>query len=69
MGYVIAALALAFGALLVTGALTGRVKSRSCCSVADPMNDSRMRPYLLADEQLAAGATSPSEPVTPATGQ
>jgi hypothetical protein len=69
MGYVIAALALAFGALLVIGALSGRVKSQSCCSVADPMNDSRMRPYLLADEQLAAEAAAAPEPASPTPGQ
>jgi hypothetical protein len=50
MGYVIAVVVLAFGALLTIGALTGRVRTKNCCSVADPMNDARMRPYLLADE-------------------
>ncbi len=29
--------------LLAVGALTGRVRSRSCCSVADPRDDLRMR--------------------------
>lgn len=50
MGYVIGAVVLAFGALLALGAITGRVRAQNCCSVADPMNDARMRPYLLADE-------------------
>jgi hypothetical protein len=69
MGYFVAALVLAFGVLLVVGALTGRVKSNKCCSVADPMKDARMRPYLLADEQLAAEAAAAPEPAAPTPGQ
>ena len=29
--------------LLAVGALTGRVRARSCCTVADPRRDTRMR--------------------------
>ena len=61
MGYVIAGLVLAFGALLTIGALTGRVQAKNCCSVADPMNDSRMRPYLLADEEELRRASAASD--------
>jgi hypothetical protein len=62
MGYVIAGIALAFGAMLVVGAISGRVKAKNCCSIADPMQDLRMQPYLLADEQevLRASATPDS---------
>lgn len=32
-----------FTAVLLVGAVTGRVKVRSCCAVADPRRDLRMR--------------------------
>ena len=41
--YVIGGVVIAFLVVLVVGAVTGRVKSRSCCSVADPRQDLRMR--------------------------
>jgi hypothetical protein len=41
--YVIGAVVIAFLVLLVVGAITGRVRSRSCCSIADPRQDLRMR--------------------------
>lgn len=41
--YLIGGVVIAFLVLLVVGAVTGRVKSRSCCSVADPRQDLRMR--------------------------
>ncbi len=41
--YVIGGVVIAFLVLLVIGAVTGRVKSRSCCSIADPRQDLRMR--------------------------
>ena len=31
-----------FMVMLAVGALTGRVKARSCCSIADPNQDRRM---------------------------
>lgn len=43
MIYVLAALPLLFLALLVWGAVTGRVKVSSCCAAADPSKDLRMR--------------------------
>jgi hypothetical protein len=64
MGYVIAGLVLAFGVLLTIGALTGRVKSQTCCCAADPMNDARMRPYLLADEEELRRASANAEPTS-----
>ncbi len=41
--YVIGGVIIAFLVFLVVGAVTGRVKSRSCCSIADPRQDLRMR--------------------------
>lgn len=32
-----------FVLLLVVGAITGRVKVKSCCAIADPRHDLRMR--------------------------
>jgi hypothetical protein len=32
-----------FTVLLAIGAVTGRVKVTSCCSIADPRRDARMR--------------------------
>jgi hypothetical protein len=64
MGYVIAIAVIAFGALLTFGALTGRVKAKTCCSVADPMQDARMRPHLLADEAELRRAVTVAPPTT-----
>lgn len=41
--YLIGGVVIAFLALLVVGALTGRVQAKSCCSIADPDRDLRMR--------------------------
>ena len=43
MPYVIAALAVGFLALVVIGAVSGRVRMSACCAVADPSRDLRMR--------------------------
>ena len=43
MAYVAAGLVVAVLALLVVGAVTGRVRTRSCCAPADPSRDLRMR--------------------------
>ena len=43
MQYVIGGIVAAFTLALAIGALTGRVKVRSCCAVADPTRDRRMR--------------------------
>ena len=43
MPYVIGALAVGFLAFLILGAVTGRVRMSSCCTVADPRHDLRMR--------------------------
>lgn len=39
----LAILMIGFTAFLVVGALTGRVRLNSCCNIADPRNDARMR--------------------------
>lgn len=41
--YVIGGVVIAFLVLLVLGAVTGRVRSRSCCTISDPRQDLRMR--------------------------
>lgn len=43
MHYVVGGLVAAFVIVLAVGAITGRVKARSCCAVADPARDLRMR--------------------------
>jgi hypothetical protein len=42
--YVVAAPIVLFLVLLLVGAVTGRVRVRTCCAVADPARDARMRP-------------------------
>lgn len=51
--------------VLLVGGLTGRVKLRSCCTVADPSNDLRMRAAfedaaLPEDETPSSGRTDSS---------
>lgn len=48
--------------LLAVGALTGRVQSRACCSVADPRLDLRMRAAFLDTND---GRPSPPKPNQP----
>jgi hypothetical protein len=43
MAYVVAGLVVAFVLVLVVGAWTGRVRTRSCCAPADAHRDLRMR--------------------------
>lgn len=43
MVYVLGSLAALFLVWVVVGAVTGRVEVRSCCAVADPRRDARMR--------------------------
>jgi hypothetical protein len=53
IGGTIAALTL----LLVVGALLGRVQAKSCCAVADPRRDLRMRAAYDDDNQGRPQAT------------
>ncbi len=41
--YLIGGVVVVFLVLLVVGGLTGRVKLRNCCSIANPDHDLRMR--------------------------
>jgi len=41
--YLLAAIVVLPVLALAVGALTGRVRARSCCSIADPAKDLRMR--------------------------
>jgi len=43
MVYLLGMMAALFLVLVVVGALTGRIQVRSCCTVADPRRDARMR--------------------------
>lgn len=49
MEIVLGILAVGFVVLLAFGAVTGRVRMNSCCAVADPRRDLRMRDAF-ADE-------------------
>jgi hypothetical protein len=50
MAYVFGVPALLFLVTLVYGGLTGRVRLSSCCAVADPAKDLRMRAAFEDDE-------------------
>ena len=52
--YVIGGIAVVFLAFLAFGAISGRVKSRSCCAVPDPREDLRMRAAFEGDESSSA---------------
>lgn len=41
--YLIGGVVIAFLVALIVGGLTGRVRVRGCCSIADPSQDLRMR--------------------------
>lgn len=56
MEYLLGGIVLAFLLLLVLGAATGRADLRSCCSVADPSRDLRMRAAYEADPAGAGDA-------------
>ena len=43
MRYLLGGLVIAFILIMLIGGLTGRFRARSCCNVADPARDSRMR--------------------------
>ena len=44
MKYVIGGLVSAYSLVLAIGALTGRIKVKSCCVISDPSKDLRMNP-------------------------
>jgi hypothetical protein len=55
-------------AVLAVGALTGRIRARSCCAVADPARDKRM--WIGPDDSLtdSAGVSTPSGVATGPAG-
>lgn len=53
MVYLLSAIVVAFPVLLAWGAITGRVKVRSCCA-ADPRRDLRMRDAFPDQDTVAA---------------
>jgi hypothetical protein len=55
MTWVFALPVLGFLVFLVVGAITGHVKLTSCCSIADPRRDSRMRDAFLEDATEPTG--------------
>lgn len=60
MPYILAALMAVALSLLILGAVTGQVKMSTCCSVADPSKDLRMRAAYEGD--------GTAEPTTPTFG-
>ena len=50
MAYIVGGVFLAALALVVFASHTGRVQVRSCCGVADPRRDLRMRAAFTDDE-------------------
>jgi hypothetical protein len=58
MAYIVGAAFLVVLALLVFASHTGRVHARSCCGVADPRHDLRMR-AAFADEESQTPRTCP----------
>jgi hypothetical protein len=49
VGYVVAGVVVLFLVVLVAAAATGRARVRSCCGVADPEKDLRMRAAFVDD--------------------
>ncbi len=49
----------AFVVFLVVGAITGRVKVQSCCAVADPRCDARMREAFVDADDVERQRNSP----------
>ena len=60
MVIVLGVLVVVFLAALLIGAVTGRVKITSCCAVADPRCDARMRGAF--DPVAVPSDTSPAAP-------
>lgn len=54
MAYVVGIPVLVFLVALVYGGLTGRVRMTSCCSIADPRRDLRMRAAFEDDDAPVA---------------
>jgi hypothetical protein len=59
MTWMFAVPVMGFLALLVVGSVTGHVKLKSCCGIADPRRDARMRDAF----PDGANANKPSQPI------
>ncbi len=46
MRYLLGGLVIAFMLFMLSGALSGRIKAKTCCNVGDQAQDSRMRSAL-----------------------
>jgi hypothetical protein len=66
MAYVFGIPALVLLVILVYGGLTGRIRLTSCCAVADPRKDLRMR-AAFEDDDLTAPPTHQRRPGSPQT--
>ena len=51
MAFVLGAVAAIFLLVLLIAAITGHLRTGSCCTVADPANDLRMRAAFEDDER------------------
>ena len=64
MGYVVGIPVLVFLLVLAYGGITGRVRLSSCCAVADPRRDLRMRgAFEDLEQQEASPRPSPEDVV------
>jgi hypothetical protein len=61
MQYVFGVPVLLFLVALVYGGLTGRVRMTSCCAVADPARDLRMRAAFEDDDDQSSSSGVPSK--------
>jgi hypothetical protein len=53
MPYVLGTLAALVLAFTIAGAITGRIRMSSCCTIADPSRDLRMRDAFEAEDPAA----------------
>ena len=61
MQYVFGVPVLLFLVAIVYGGLTGRVRMTSCCAVADPARDLRMRAAFEDDDDQSSSSGVPSK--------
>jgi hypothetical protein len=65
---VLGAMVALFTAAMAIGALTGRVKVRSCCAISDPRQDLRMRDAFIEENSEATTLLEEPGNVTVHTG-
>jgi hypothetical protein len=69
MAWVFAVPVVVFVVFLVVGSITGNVKMKSCCRIADPRCDARMRDAFSDEAYAQAVPPSHSMVDTPAESQ